>query len=144
MRRNESVALIWLALCVSMPLLVGCGNDEIVGIAASGTVTVGDKPLSGAVVTLEPAKGTLGPNASAPVFDGKFKFSPDAGLRGGRYIVRVSMIPAELRESLPAAQLATMPASDAMIDPKFDANSTVDCELKSDAENVFQFTVEFL
>lgn len=95
-------------------------------------------------MTLEPLSGTEGPNASAPVFHGRFDFKPDAGLRGGTYRVRISMIPLALRETLPPAQAAALPPADAVIDPAFDAKSNLKCELDRGADNTLEFSVSFL
>ncbi|QDV44624.1 hypothetical protein Enr13x_44920 [Stieleria neptunia] len=131
--------------CLTMvALAVGCTPPSQPSVTATGTVHVGGEPLSGAVVTLEPMRQTTGPNASAPVFDGKFQVPAAAGLHGGTYRVRVAMIPAELLGGLPAQQAASLPPADAVIDPAFDAESQLTCELKPGQPNVLAFAVEFL
>ena len=132
---------------IVMPLMLmatGCGSPPAQGVTAKGDVTVGDDPLSGAVITLEPMRGTAGPNASAAILDGHFEFAADAGLRGGRYRVRISMIPAEIRKGLPPEFAGSMPSADAMIDPRYDGASELTCELTPDQTNKLTFTVEFL
>ncbi|MGB7327963.1 MAG: hypothetical protein WBD31_24020 [Rubripirellula sp.] len=124
--------------------LVGCGSDDQPSVTANGVLSVNGKPLSGAVVTLEPMSGTTGPNVSVPVFGGQFNVTANADLHGGTYRVRVAMIPRELCKGLPAEQLALLPPADAMIDPAFDANSQLVCELKPGQSNSLNFEVEFL
>ncbi|TWT49623.1 hypothetical protein Pla22_48200 [Rubripirellula amarantea] len=132
-----------LALAIST-CVVGCKDSASPSVEATGIVMADGEPLSGAVVTLEPMRQTTGPNASVPVFDGKFEVPASAGLHGGLYRVRVAMIPAEIRKSIPAEQATNLPPDDAMIDPAFDANSDLTCELKPDQANSLSFAVAFL
>lgn len=136
--------LRWSVGCALAVLLCGCNRGAPEGVAVTGTIQAAGEPLSAAVITLEPIDGTGGPNASAAVFDGRFEFAPDARLQGGRYLARVSMIPAEIRESIPPDQVMSMPPRDAMIDPRFDANSELDCELTVGQANRLEFSVDFL
>ncbi|MDV6030755.1 MAG: carboxypeptidase regulatory-like domain-containing protein [Phycisphaera sp. RhM] len=133
------------ALVLAMMLLVtGCNSPSQRDVTAIGTVRVAGKPLSGAVITLEPMRQTTGPNASAPVFDGRFQVPASAGLHGGTYRVRVAMIPTELLAKLPSEQAAALPPADSVIDPSFDAESQLTCELKPDQPNTLAFAVDFL
>lgn len=131
----------WIVLLVA---LAGCSSENEVGIAVRGKVTVGGQPLSGAVITLEPLRGTLGPNASASIFDGQFSFRPDAGMVGGRYRVRIAMLPTEILQALPADQREKLPKKNAVVDPNFDRNSNLVCELTRGQENVLEFDINFL
>ena len=101
-------------------------------------------PLSGAVITLEPLSGTPGPNASSHVFDGRFAFDADSGLLGGRYRVRIAMLPAEILQTLPDEQRGKLPPKNAVVDPRFDRNSKLECELSRGQANVFNFEITFL
>ena len=125
-------------------LTTGCTTPSQPNVTATGTVQVAGEPLSGAVITLEPMRNTTGPNASAPVFDGRFQVPASAGLHGGTYRVRVAMIPAEMLAKLPAEQAASLPPAGAVIDPLFDAESQLTCELKPYQANALAFAVEFL
>ncbi len=132
----------WVVLiCIAVG---GCNAPVQSVVTASGRVDVGGQPLSGGVVTLEPISPTTGPNASAPVFAGKFDVPATAGLHGGTYRVRVSMIPAEIRETLPTDQGFSLPPENAVIAPAFDADSRLTCELIPDQQNVLAFEVAFL
>ncbi|TWU47774.1 hypothetical protein [Rubripirellula reticaptiva] len=136
------ISLMLLIVCLVS--LVGCSSGHESTVTANGILSVRGKPLSGAVITLEPMSGTTGPNASVPVFGGKFSVPATADLHGGTYRVRVAMIPRELCKGLPAEQAALLPPADTMIDPAFDANSQLVCELKPDHSNSLKFEVEFL
>ena len=122
----------------------GCSPPTIQGVTATGTVSAEDAPLSGAFITLEPMGNTTGPNATAPIFNGQFVFAEDAGLAGGKYRIRFAMIPAEIRRSIPADQMTSMPPDDAVIAPAYDTNSKLSCELKPGQENSLSYEVEFL
>ncbi len=54
------------------------------------------------------------------------------------------MIPAELRNALPAEHALSFPLDDAVIATAFDADSKMTCELKPNQENGLAFEVEFL
>ena len=122
----------------------GCDADVDNGVKVSGTVTCDETPLSGAVITFEPIGETTGPNASVPIMDGKFEIDSDAGLHGGSYRVRFSMIPIELRRTFPPDQVAKLPPDDSVIRPDYDANSKQLCDLIAGQENSLEFAIEFL
>lgn len=124
-------------------LFVGCQRSSNRGTTVSGTVTVDHQPLSGAIITLEPLRGTTGPNASAPIFNGQFEVKPDANLHGGSYRVRISMVPANLLASIPGDGVVRLPPADRVISPYYDAESQLSCELDSGQMNQLQFNVEF-
>ncbi|MCA9138410.1 MAG: carboxypeptidase regulatory-like domain-containing protein [Planctomycetales bacterium] len=134
----------WLLLCAAALVVLGCNRAEQTDVSVIGTVTAAGAPLSGAVITLEPIAPTGGPNASVAVFDGRFRIGSDADLRGGRYRARVSMIPIEIRQSIPANAVQSMPSGDVVIDPRFDANSELVCELNVGQANRLDFSVDYL
>ena len=123
---------------------LGChGKRERPIATVSGTVTVGDQPVSAVVLTLEPMSGTSGPNASVPVWNGGFEISQDAGLHGGRYRVRFSMVPFGIREKIPRNAGMTLPPADAVIAPKYNSQSQTVCELTPSENNILHFRIEF-
>jgi len=131
----------WVTLSL---ILTGCQRSAGDGVAVSGVVEADGRPVSGVVITLEPIRGTTGPNASSAVFDGRFEIPSDAGLHGGEYRARFSMIPAELRASLPPEVAATLPPEGAAIDPAYDANSQLSCSVEYDRGDDSRFEIEFL
>ncbi|MCO8124155.1 hypothetical protein NHH03_20595 [Stieleria sp. TO1_6] len=132
-----------LGIVTVLPLL-GCTPSARPGVTTTGTVTVDGQPLSGAVLTLEPINETTGPNASVPVLGGRFEIDASAGLHGGDYRARVSMIPAEIRASIPATAGYELPPPSAVIDPAFDGDSQLKCHLTPDDDNPLEFAVRFL
>ncbi|MCC9603640.1 hypothetical protein LOC67_24085 [Stieleria sp. JC731] len=138
---RTSFALCSLSLCIA---LAGCTKELSVGIQAGGTVTVDGKPLSGAVMTFEPMGSTTGPSASAPIFGGSFRLTDDNGLHGGKYRIRISMIPAGILRSIPKEQQVGLPPSDSVIAPEYDGKSKLEWTLLPDQDNTLEFDVSFL
>jgi hypothetical protein len=143
---NRSIfQIVRLALLLTVTgSLVGCGKDNKTSLTVDGTVRCDGDPLSGAIVVFEPLPGTSGPSATAPVFDGGFHVPADAGLHGGKYVARFSMIPPEIRGKLPPDQAANLPPKNAVIAPQHDARSRHTCELIADTHNQKTFEIEFL
>ena len=136
-------SMLYAFLIVTL-LTVGCGAATENGVTASGTVIVGGDRLSGAVITLEPISGTTGPNASAPVLEGQFEITTEAGLHGGLYRVRVSMIPKNILGLIPNEAGIALPPENAVIHPRYDADSQLTWQLNRGEENEAEFMVEFL
>lgn len=139
---NKSIP--YLALLFIVGGLVGCGKHNEASLTVDGTVRCNGVPLSGAIVIFEPLPGTTGPSATAPVFDGGFHVPADAGLHGGKYVARFSMIPPEIRGKLPSDQAANLPPTNAVIAPEHDARSQHTCELIADTRNQKTFSIQFL
>lgn len=123
--------------------LAGCQDAPVQATVIDGSVTVDGQPLTAAVVTFEPLRGTTGPSASSPIFGGQFSVDRDAKLHGGTYLARVKMIPASLRRGLPDDQLASLPSDDVMIDRRYDSDSQMNIELVPNQTNQVELEVEF-
>jgi hypothetical protein len=90
--RTSVVALTALGICLG---LAGCNNQETPfrkidpnKVPITGEITYKGRPLSGAVITLEPKqKGVEG--TGVEVTDGKFSLPQADGLVPGVYVVRV-------------------------------------------------------
>ncbi|MEM6474003.1 MAG: hypothetical protein AAF802_30920, partial [Planctomycetota bacterium] len=108
MTRVVALAFSVLMLCMFLAT-AGCSEATPGGVPVAGTVMVDGEPLSGAVITFEPKEGTGGPAASVPVFDGTFEVTADAGLHAGTFVVRVSLLPPEVRAALPGEQRSKCP-----------------------------------
>ena len=133
-----------VATLVCVAAMIGCDVPVDPEVTATGSVSADGQPLSGAVISFEPMAATTGPNASAPIFDGTFNLPADAGLHGGTYRVRIAMMPSELLARLPAPQRSTLPEPGLVIDPRFDIDSRLTCELVAGEPNHLQFEVQFL
>jgi hypothetical protein len=80
-----STGLLVAALTAGLAA-AGCGRVERGTVA--GTVTVDGAPLKMGFLMLEPRDGS-GPQAAAPVRDGRFAVGGSAGIAPGEYLVRV-------------------------------------------------------
>ncbi|MEM6472635.1 MAG: hypothetical protein AAF802_23950, partial [Planctomycetota bacterium] len=79
-----------------------------------------------------------------PVFDGTFEVTADAGLHAGTFVVRVSLLPPEVRAALPGEQRSKCPPVNAVVAPRFDAKSTLQSRLEGGKTNTLEFEVRFL
>jgi hypothetical protein len=95
MRRIALTLAVLSALCVC-----GCGGS---GVVVTGTVKFGGNPLSVAVVTLEPERGsgTTGPGALVWARGGRFRIDSSRNLKPGKYVVRVSQTPLDPSQAQP-------------------------------------------
>lgn len=132
------------AMALASLLSAGCGGGSETDVAVSGHVTAGQRPLSGAVITFEPMAGTSGPNASSLILNGDYEIKPTAGLHGGTYRVRVSMVPTEIRKTLADQVNEPLPSAKAVIAPAFDHDSELQCELQHGENAHIDFKVQFI
>lgn len=124
-------------------LTVGCGIKTS-GVAGAGGVTADGRPIGGALVTLQPIGGTAGATVTIPVFDGRYAFDPDDGLRAGRYRVRVSLLPDEVRSKIPPPHAETVPPAGWFVDAADDAESRREIRLTADGPNTNDFDVRLI
>lgn len=76
------------ALLVAVPLLaaLGCGGGaEPTRYVVSGSVTYGGQPVPKGFVTFEPddSQGNSGPGGGAPIENGRYRTTSEAGVVGG-------------------------------------------------------------
>ncbi|MEM6365983.1 MAG: hypothetical protein AAF745_16260 [Planctomycetota bacterium] len=121
----------------------GCTQQSPKFAVADGKVAIGDSPVSGVVVTLQPIGSTTGRKASAPIFNGEFVFTEDSRLEGGRYRVRFSVMPEELLNGIPEPYRRGIPVSGQVVPLKFDTNSQITWELQAGGANSNAFQIEF-
>lgn len=124
--------------------MIGCRQDMPAGLLVNGTVTVDGQPVSGVIATLEPIQTTPGQNVSTIAWDGRFYFGPDSGLNGGTYRVRFSMVPEEIRNTVPIEERNHLPSKRAVIAPSFDSKSQLKWTLVDGQMNQKAFPIKFL
>lgn len=129
------------ALIVSLTM-VGCQKASP-SVTASGKVRVGDSVVSGVVITLQPISSTTGPQATVAVFGGDFDIGPEAGLHGGKYRVRFSVMPSEIIALLPPEQKVGLVPVNRYVTREFDIDSQLTWELSSEVDNSKEFEIEF-
>jgi hypothetical protein len=143
---SASLVVVFLSIPLAF-VLPGCDTEEAIGATARGMVNAkmsGKRAdvVSGVMITLEPIGETTGPKASAPVFSGKFNFDAEAGLHGGQYRVRFSLMPPEIRNTIPTEHAAGLPADDAAVVAKYDSQSSLTWDLSPKQTNQREFEIE--
>jgi len=86
MRTVPSAGLVLLAALLAVP---GCADSHGGRVAVSGKVTVKGQPLKDASISFEPLDGQ-DTRGGGGVADGAYAIPRDAGLKPGKYLVRLS------------------------------------------------------
>lgn len=132
----------WISAFAILVALPGCrGNDQST-VSASGKVQVEGQDVSGLVITLQPIAPTTGPKATVPVFGGEFTIGPEAGLHGGQYRVRFSVMPAEILSQLPEDKRIGLVPAGQFVTRAFDVDSQLKWRLDRGEANENNFDVE--
>jgi hypothetical protein len=94
--KRRAWELVWLTLLVC----AGCG-ETTTGIAVSGTVSRGGKPLDGATILFVPQNGTKGNPVRSQIKDGLYRIAALEGLQAGHYVLEVSIVPKKAPDFVP-------------------------------------------
>lgn len=120
----------------------GAGEDKISRQAVSGTVTLDNQPVEQGTITFFPAQPT-GLVASGLIAAGKYEISKDVGPSPGGYRVVISAPDPKtvttVSEEMPGS--TPRPPKD-LIPPQYNANSTLNAEVKAGDPNVFDFPLK--
>ena len=136
--------LVWILEIGVVVNSLGCQGEPNDMVSAKGRVTCQGKPLSGVVLTMEPIGQTKGASISAPVIFGQFDIGSRIGLRQGTYQVRFSMIPDEIRASIPPNVSEFVPPRGAAVARRYDTDSQLSWTLNSGDANLQNFEIEIL
>jgi hypothetical protein len=82
--------VLLIALCLPLPLFVGCHDNPLDRQAVSGRVTFDSRPLDHGSIQLCPELAQGGIFAGALIVDGKYNVLCDKGLPPGKYKVEIS------------------------------------------------------
>ncbi|MFK8113472.1 MAG: hypothetical protein AB8B91_14805 [Rubripirellula sp.] len=93
-------------LGIASLVLVGCGGEENLRRAVSGSVQV-DSADGNGLIRFYPARGNHGPSASAVVVDGQYAFTTETGPHSGAHRVVFAM------DNPPQTAAASVPSADA-------------------------------
>lgn len=131
---NRVLCLIALSLSA---LVCGCGEKAANQFAVSGSVTYLGQPLDQGSIQFEPAADQ--PTFSgAPIEAGKYLLPSENGLAPGVYRVRISSAAPVAAAPVAAPGESGPPAKD-RIPAKYNAETTLQAEVKKDGENKFDF-----
>jgi hypothetical protein len=125
---------------VGCTLLVGCGDPYEGRQAVSGTVTVKGVPLKEASIQFEPVDGQ-DTRAGGGVSDGKYQIPRDAGLKPGKYLVRLTAGDGKTvdADEDPTAPGGTNIVSVDLIPPEYGSASKQQVEVTAGGANQFDF-----
>jgi hypothetical protein len=132
-------------LAVLIALLVGCGSKEKDRKAVSGTVTFKGAPLNNATIRFLPAaESTATSQATASIDDGKYELPASQGLMPGKY--QVSILSQKPLRGPQGGKRKTPGASKSkqreIIPERFNAKTTLECEVTPDGPNSFNFDLK--
>jgi hypothetical protein len=149
MRANPRLSLS-LALALGGLLAMtglGCGGSEdtLPREAVSGTVAFDGKPLAQGTIQFMPTaqgEGGAATAGSGIITDGKYSIPKDQGLIAGGYKVVISSAPPG--SDAPAEEMPGMapPPPKDLIPAKYNANTTLNAEIKAGTNNVVDFDLK--
>lgn len=123
----------------------GAAGDSLPRQAVSGTVTFEGKPLEKGTIQFMPTKqeGGVATVGAGEIVEGKYTIPRDLGPVPGGYRVIISA-PSPNAAAAPSDGIpgqAPPPAPD-LIPPQYNANSTLNAEIKEGGPNVFDFPLK--
>lgn len=133
-------ACYWATLCLCV-VLVGCGETNELGrLPVTGSVTLKGKPLDQGTIEFAPT-GETGVSGGAMIAAGDYQIPGDKGLPPGMYTVRISSA-AEESGRVEQAPGESDTVAEERIPAKYNTDSEITVEVKSDGENKFDFKIE--
>lgn len=124
-------------LAILVGMVSGCADNGIPREAISGQVTLDGQPLAEGSILLQPMGE--GPSAGGEIKAGRFALPRNFGPSPGKYRVELSAWKATgktIRDEAMGGQDETLVA---IIPPKYNANSTLEIEVKQGEKNTFDF-----
>jgi hypothetical protein len=142
-RRVPVVALLGSLVAIA----AGCGGeggDSLPREPVSGSITFAGAPLATGTIQFFPLQQGAG-NATVAfgmIADGKYAIPREQGLVPGGYKVIVSSSPAGGEPEAGTMPGMSPPPVKDLIPAKYNANTTLNAEIKKDAENVVDFDLK--
>jgi hypothetical protein len=132
--------LFLMAICLPA-IMVGCGRSKRLGV--EGTVTLDGKPLPNGNITLTPQQGTASPTAGAMVTQGEFSIPAAGGVLPGKFRVEIISRHRSGRKvpdfRAPGHQGELVDAEEQYLPAKYNSQSELTAEVKSDGPNKLKF-----
>lgn len=143
MRTVPFSALMTLLALAALP---GCGDSYGGRLAVKGKVTVKGEPLKEASISFEPMDGQ-GTRSGCGVKDGAYALPRDAGLKPGKYLVRLTAgdgkTPTNAEEAGGPGGSTNIVSMD-LIPPDFGIASKQTVTVTADGPNAFDFDIPAL
>jgi hypothetical protein len=86
---HRSPSLFAALFALTLAALAGCSDQYAGRMTVSGTVKLEGQPLSDARILFDPLDNQ-GTQSGAPIVDGEYQVPRDAGLKPGKYLVRIT------------------------------------------------------
>ena len=138
----NSVVVTTLLLAAS-----GCSSDGFDNRQRiEGNVRIDGKPLNDALITFIPTGESKGPKATATIESGKYVIEEGQGPLAGEFIVKVEIIPPDVK-ALADGDMAALHSAGSRkrrvrIAPQYNRDTTLKATVKEDGENRFDFDVK--
>ena len=127
------------ALCVA---LAGCADPYAGQKTVSGKVTLAGQPIEKGMIMFDPLGGQ-GTASGSAITNGDYKLEGQAGLKPGKYRVRITAgdgkTPASEEEA--GGPSTTNIVSVDLVPEEWNVRSDKEIEVKSDGDNKFDFTI---
>lgn len=127
-------------LLLFLLILGGCAPDVGGRLAVSGTIKLKGQPIDEGTINFSARPGAEGGFAGAPIRDGRYEIPAAQGLTPGVYQVRISAPEPGVPVTETAPGQSGPPVKD-RVPPQYNANTTLEFEVKAGAKNQFDFDV---
>jgi len=140
--------LLYLGNCViAASLLIninGCGERSR-RLPVEGVVTFDGQRIAKGQISFIPASGTDGPTAGSIISDGRYSVAAEKGLVAGRYRVEITAMRPTSRKTQTmnavTGAMETTEAYESYIPPRYNSESELTADVKSDGANQFDFSL---
>ena len=137
----------WFPLTVVCLVSLGCSDSSPGRFAVSGKVTLNDQSLKTGIVIFEPLDGQ-DTGGNAMLADGQYAIPREAGLKAGRYRVRVTAGDGKTAvnpvdpDSPPGPGGGTNVISKELVPASWNTQSKQEVTVKPDGPNTFDFDIK--
>lgn len=138
-RTGYAVCIMSAAMFLNMPLICGCGGSSG-RQSIEGTVTLDGKPLEKGQITFVPEADSGGPTAGAGIEDGKFAIPASRGAFIGKFRVKITASRLSSRKVL-GINGKLVDEYVQFLPRKYNSESQLTADMKADAKNHFEFTL---
>lgn len=126
---------------VVVTVLMGCGNPSA-RQSLTGKVTLDGRPLSEGSIRFVPAAGTLGPSAGGAIKDGTFSIDAEKGTLCGSFRVEITATRKTGKKIKEPMSGEIMEVQTQFLPARYNSDSQLTAEVKSNEANQFDFALE--
>ena len=129
---------ISLGVVLFVVTLLGCGPATGSRLPVSGTISLKGQPIAQGTINFESKTGGI--FTGGMITDGTYAVPAESGLEPGTYLVRISAAEAGVADTDPLPGESGPPQKE-LVPPEYNAQSNQEVEVKSGADNVFNFEI---